>query len=216
MNNTTWTDLAGTYNCDANTTNAAASLPSAAGWSSIFNGAGVQIRLVRISDSAVAGTFASTLTCTAIGSSATPTPDIDEDCNRNWDNYGPRTASVAIANRTFGAAYSCTATHTSGGLLYDFEKALFTRTALNAAAEAHAGAGCASLAWSGNRVFNVESTSLTGTVPNCADATQNNLCMDTTSCQVDPGSASNSFRWLNAISAWHAAACQYGRPAGYN
>ncbi len=85
-NGTTWTDLAGTYNCDANTTTAAANLPSADGWTNNFNGTGVQVRLVRVSDGTEMGVFGTRTTCTASGGSSSATPTIDENCNHQWDD----------------------------------------------------------------------------------------------------------------------------------
>ena len=87
QNGTTWTDLASTYNCDSTTTNAAANLPSGDNWTNNFNGTGVQVRILRISDSVSLGVFGTRATCTTTGDSASPTPNIDEDCDALWDDY---------------------------------------------------------------------------------------------------------------------------------
>jgi hypothetical protein len=83
---TTWTDLSGTYNCDATVTNSAASLPSTDAWTSVFNGTGVSIRLVAVADSTPKGTFPQNTTCTTGTATNFRTPTIDEDCNTYWDN----------------------------------------------------------------------------------------------------------------------------------
>ena len=83
---TTWTDLTGTYNCDAVATNVAASFPATANWTNNFNATGVQVRLLRVSDSGALGTFSQKGVCSTLSGSGSSTPDIDEDCNGVWDN----------------------------------------------------------------------------------------------------------------------------------
>jgi len=82
-----WTDLTfANYNCDANATNVAAQLNGDGFAQSTWATTGLQIRLVRISDSTVMGTFATKATCAATGGSGGPTPTVDEDCDTFWDN----------------------------------------------------------------------------------------------------------------------------------
>lgn len=110
----TWTDLAGTYNCDANATNVAATLPATAGWtnsSGNWDATGVSIRLQRVSDSAGIGLFSNTLKCSSRAGSSSPTPNLDEDCDRNWDDYGFQSAGTCLNNastKQVGATYTCT------------------------------------------------------------------------------------------------------------
>ncbi|MFB0965189.1 MAG: hypothetical protein QMC36_05935 [Patescibacteria group bacterium] len=42
--------------------------------------------MVRTADGAAIGTFAQNLTCSAVAVSVSATPDVDEDCNGQWDN----------------------------------------------------------------------------------------------------------------------------------
>jgi hypothetical protein len=84
-NDTVWTDLSGGFNCDVNTLNAAAVLPGD-NWTTNFNPTGVAIRLTRISGSVEMGIFPQRATCTAKSGSASPTPNIDENCNALWDD----------------------------------------------------------------------------------------------------------------------------------
>lgn len=81
----TWTGTT-LVNCDVTTTSAAANLPVAANW---YGGtwSSVPVRLVRLSDGAVVGTFATRLTCAAKPGSATSTPQSDENCNSTWDDH---------------------------------------------------------------------------------------------------------------------------------
>lgn len=111
-----WTDLSyATYNCDANTTNAAAQLNGDNFTATTWNATGLQIRLQRISDSASVAAFSQNATCSAVGGSGSATPLIDEDCNRYWDNYTTGTGynflgqcANGASTATPGASYSCT------------------------------------------------------------------------------------------------------------
>lgn len=81
----TWTDIsATTYNCDTNASNIAVTLPASWWYSGNWNG--TSIRLMRISSSTLMGTFPTNLLCTTTSASSSSTPNIDEDCNGNWDN----------------------------------------------------------------------------------------------------------------------------------
>jgi hypothetical protein len=106
----TWTDLAGTYNCDATATNEAATLPND-GWlygqSWDWSGAtGIKIRMVRVTDGAVmcgygftGNTFngdggacgsGSCLSCTSVVGAAGPgNSSRDENCNGYWNELNP-------------------------------------------------------------------------------------------------------------------------------
>jgi hypothetical protein len=81
--NSVWTDLI-LVNCDlAGSSAGAISLPNdgwnGSAWSS------VAVRLIRASDSFVIGSLGN-LQCTVISASASSTPNVDEDCNNNWNN----------------------------------------------------------------------------------------------------------------------------------
>lgn len=116
-NDTTWTDLSGTYNCDATTTNVSANLPSTDNWTNNFNGTGVQIRLALTTNSAAQGVFPQRTTCTTTGGSGSPTPTIDENCNAIWDDgvtnnwYSRDFAGFCDGNysgsMSIGGAYTC-------------------------------------------------------------------------------------------------------------
>lgn len=81
----TWADItnAASLNCDGNYSNSY--YLNGDGWKS--NWGGTQVRVVRSSDNAVAGTFPTTLSCTPMAGSSTSTPNVDEDCNGYWDDY---------------------------------------------------------------------------------------------------------------------------------
>ena len=121
QNGTTWTDLAGTYNCDSTTTNAAANLPSGDNWTNNFNGTGVQVRILRISDSTARGTFTQRTTCTTTSGSASSTPTIDEDCDARWNNTTSEPTTISQqtwshwVNIPCGGSYDCNAVCSSNG-----------------------------------------------------------------------------------------------------
>jgi hypothetical protein len=85
QNASTWTNISGTFNCDANQSNVFVSLPGD-NWTNNFNATGVNIRIQRISDSSALGTFSEKLLCYSTGSSSSPTPTYDENCNGVWDD----------------------------------------------------------------------------------------------------------------------------------
>ena len=80
-----WTDIASaaSLDCDAGQ-NATALTLNASGWKAAWGGTAV--RLVRLSDAAVLGSFPQTLACVATFGSATAQPSFDANCNGNWDN----------------------------------------------------------------------------------------------------------------------------------
>lgn len=81
----TWTTLLST-NCDTGALARAVNLPAAANW---YGGAwsSVQVRLLRLSDAVVLGTFTTNLTCGPRGASTSPTPSLDENCDSTWDDH---------------------------------------------------------------------------------------------------------------------------------
>lgn len=84
-NGATWTDIsATTYNCDGIVSSQSVTLPGD-GWNS-SNWNGMQVRILRTTDSVSVGIFPQTLSCSAVGGSSSPTPNVDEDCNGTWDN----------------------------------------------------------------------------------------------------------------------------------
>lgn len=78
-------------NCDANVSSTTITLPSTSPWTAA--GQARSVRILRISDSTVLGTFATNLNCNSLGGSASPTSTIDEDCNGAWDNTTSSTSS---------------------------------------------------------------------------------------------------------------------------
>ncbi len=104
-NNSVWTDLLN-MNCDANTIPGGqiVSLPNTTGWTNNFNSTGVQVRVIRVSDSQLLGTFAQRLRCVSKAGSASSTPNIDEDCDHDWDD----TTVVTSCNATFTTSSVCT------------------------------------------------------------------------------------------------------------
>lgn len=113
-----WTTLLVT-NCDTTATARAVNLPAGLNW---FGAAwsSLQVRLLRLSDSVVLGTFATNLTCATRSSSSTPTPTIDENCDSTWDdhsclNYGwvvgavyPTTFAACTNSGDTTASKACT------------------------------------------------------------------------------------------------------------
>lgn len=92
-NGTTWTDISAlTYNCDTTIWSQLVTLP-ADGWNT--NWSSISVRVIRTSDSLAMGTFPQNLTCSAVGASASSTPNVDENCNGTWDDYSAGQAYVA-------------------------------------------------------------------------------------------------------------------------
>lgn len=83
-----WTDITTTasspLNCGATAPYQSITL-NADGWKGNWNG--TQIRIVRIADSAVLGTFSQILNCDVTTGNSSSTPTLDEDCNGQWDNF---------------------------------------------------------------------------------------------------------------------------------
>lgn len=96
----TWTNFSTGHNCDS-TASFTAYFPTTNYWTNNFNGTGVQVRVVRASDSSPYGTFPQTAKCSNIGDSYSPTPDIDENCNGMWDDSYPQ-----YTNTTYGGCPS--------------------------------------------------------------------------------------------------------------
>lgn len=119
---TTWTDISGTYNCDSNTTTAAAAFPTTNNWTNNFNVTGVSVRLLRSSDSTVMGTFAQRGVCSSTSGSSTSTPNIDEDCNGIWDNSTSSTQSCSPGGPSMapGASYNFPDTTSCSGYTATF------------------------------------------------------------------------------------------------
>ncbi len=103
---TAWANV-GTADCDTTTAARAFSLPSSDGWS---NGAwaSLAVRLVRVADGAILGTFPQRLTCAPLSPSPTATPTVDEDCDGSWDD-ATCAAYGWVAQRTFDTTFTaCT------------------------------------------------------------------------------------------------------------
>ncbi|MBI3888489.1 hypothetical protein HY311_01715 [Candidatus Nomurabacteria bacterium] len=84
--NGSWIDIASAINVNCDAATASGFSLNGDGWKAYWNG--TQVRLVRKSDLAVMGTFGATLNCTGLaGSVNVSTPNTDEDCDGNWDNY---------------------------------------------------------------------------------------------------------------------------------
>jgi hypothetical protein len=84
--NTTWTDMPGSYQCEANSESAFAEFPTTNNWTNNFNSGGVSVRLILTSDSSVLGAFPQKPTCNANSGGDSGTPNIDENCNGNWSD----------------------------------------------------------------------------------------------------------------------------------
>lgn len=82
-----WIDVLSpsTLDCDSSQSSVTVTLPPTAPWSAAGS---KNVRLVRVSDSSIVGTFGAQLSCALSLASATPTPTVDEDCNGAWDNLG--------------------------------------------------------------------------------------------------------------------------------
>jgi hypothetical protein len=81
---TTWTNISETtYDCDSTITNQLVTLPWD-GWNSAWSS--IQVRIIKTSDSAILWTFSQNLTCSSVAWSVSSTPNIDEDCNGEWNN----------------------------------------------------------------------------------------------------------------------------------
>lgn len=119
---TTWTSL-GAANCDLTTSGRSYALPSTTGWAGT-SWSNLAVRLVRVADGAILGTFPQRLTCTAKPSSMSATPTIDEDCDGAWDDH-TCTGYTWAAQGTFGTTFTA-CTNTTG---------VATTYACNAAAE---------------------------------------------------------------------------------
>ena len=80
-----WTTMS-LVNCDATTSARIVNLPGTVNW---YGSAWsmVPVRLLRVSDSMVVGTFPTSLTCLGRPASTTPTPTIDENCDSTWDDH---------------------------------------------------------------------------------------------------------------------------------
>lgn len=213
-NGVTWTALAGTYNCDANTTSAAASFPTTAAWTNNFTnaGAGVQVRIARVSDSASMGIFPQQARCFTAAGSASSTPNTDEDCNGDWNNTsGGGTTSTAI-NLNFGAAYSCPNPYIDGGVSYDFERAHFQMT-VGANMVVYNDLSCFSL-FNTFWFYGFEVLwSASGTVPNAMSGSS--MTYDSTACQVYPNNPSMGATWSTPRSAWEWGYCGYTSATTY-
>lgn len=89
-NDATWTTVSSpaSVNCDQNGSAAGTITLPGDGWL----GTGTwstsrSIRLIRISDGVIMGTLGS-VTCSSKTGSSSLTPNVDEDCNNQWDNQG--------------------------------------------------------------------------------------------------------------------------------
>lgn len=99
--------------CDTAASSSTITLPSSSPWTG--SGQSKTVRIVRISDSAVLGTFGTGLSCSSVSGSSSPTPNTDEDCNGNWDNA--MALNTAAGNcpyvggcNTVDAGYGCSST----------------------------------------------------------------------------------------------------------
>jgi hypothetical protein len=110
---TSWTDLTGlTYNCDANQSATTVNLPGD-GWTTSWST--VYVQLVNSTGTSL-GVFPAQATCSAIATSSTSTPGVDENCDGVWNNpvYSTSTndiAGPAASSTVFGTPYSCPSTY---------------------------------------------------------------------------------------------------------
>ena len=110
----TWTtlstDLPGSptaFDCTTDLKNLKIQLPYTDNWNSHF--INVKVRLVKVSNEAVVGLFPQGLSCGVRAFSLIPTPDIDENCNLQWDDTseGAKVCKQSLGNKGYGAPYSC-------------------------------------------------------------------------------------------------------------
>ncbi|WP_415061165.1 hypothetical protein [Bdellovibrio sp.] len=101
-----WTDLIGSYDCDAPQSTMTVSLPSD-GWTNNFNVAGVAVRLAHVTDGSEVLTFTDRLTC--VSEAMMPkvnNPLKDENCNGLWsdedDNLAPLGGGFTISATDVG------------------------------------------------------------------------------------------------------------------
>ena len=115
LNGTIWTDISGGFPdaCDS-TVSAQKGLSTTTGWTSHFL-SGLTVRLVRVNDGAVLGTFPQQLTCSPMNGSATSTPNVDEDCNGNWNNTTTGTLMSCPAGESCRKATVYNGSNTCGG-----------------------------------------------------------------------------------------------------
>lgn len=76
----------GSANCDVDTAARTVNLPLAVNWYG-SSWSSLPVRLMRVSDQAVIGTFTARLTCANRAASSTSTPTVDEDCDSEWDDH---------------------------------------------------------------------------------------------------------------------------------
>lgn len=120
-----WTDISSTVssplNCGTTVVSQNVTL-NGDGWKSNWNG--TQVRILRIADSSVLGTFAQMLSCSTTGGSSSSTPNIDEDCNGSWDNSTSsnscQTYSGCNAGQTCWSGTYWSGTTCSGTVLYNY------------------------------------------------------------------------------------------------
>lgn len=114
-NNTTWVDLSAEFDCSQNIDSAIFLLPNTNNWTNNFNATGVRIRLIKTSDSSPVAYFSQNLTCVSKSPSNSATPNIDENCNAQWDDFTPgaaKTCSVDSGSIMYGSSYNCAASIT--------------------------------------------------------------------------------------------------------
>ncbi len=119
-NGSIWTDISATvYNCDNTISNQSVILPGD-GWNNPW--ISLQVRAVRTSNSTSVWVFPQSLTCSTMASSASSTPNIDENCDGIWDNYNGGQSYVAPVAEQAGTYATATLTelYTSLNFTPDF------------------------------------------------------------------------------------------------
>lgn len=102
-NGSVWTTF-GTLSCSTNYSSHEITLDSPFGLVASWATTDVDVKVSDYYDNTIT-TFTGKLKCNPIAASTTPTADIDEDCNKAWDNLDSFAQSVAVPN--IGAAYNC-------------------------------------------------------------------------------------------------------------
>lgn len=229
VNGGTFTDISGTFNCDANVSTTV-SLPSSSTWwaGGVANlwgsSGGVSVRLVRVSDSSVLHTFTQKLTCSAgTSTSTTPTPDVDEDCQKGWDNQEYLTCNAAETGytcpKTIGASYDFSP-RSCKGVTMNISSLVWYYFPFSNVARYYTGSGCVNFGgYTGiQHEATFPGTPTTGTVPG---VTTNGgagvfavLNLGSTTC-VNDGTGTQSYNIVSPLTAWALCDYEYVSPTKY-
>lgn len=113
----TWTNVGTVMDCSSDVSNHALVLPTTTNWTDeSFNATGVEVRIVNASTLAAIASFPERLTCIPISGSVTSTPDVDEDCNKNWNNTATGSLDGCPSGETCRKATAYMSSNSCGGV----------------------------------------------------------------------------------------------------